>query len=94
MELGGVRSLGRARNQDILQIEDICRWLDGWQLDRRESAPSHGLKLLSILWVCVVSSFVSQGGLDGLSAHTPMRTPSLLDQSMTLHAVHACMQRG
>ena len=73
MELGGVGSLGRARNQDILQIEDICRWLDGWQLDTRESAPSHGLKLLSILWVCVVSSFVSQGGLDGLLAHTPMR---------------------
>ena len=75
MELGGVGSLGRARNQDILQIEDICRWLDGWQLDGRESAPSHGLKLLSILWVCFVSSFVSQGGLVGLPARTPPSHP-------------------
>ena len=71
VELGGMGSLGRARNGFVSRVEDRCGWLGGWQHDSRGSAPHGRWNVLSIVWVCLVSIFVSQGGLVGLPARTP-----------------------
>ena len=71
MELGGMGSLGRARKRIVLRVEDSCEWLGCWQQDSRESAPYGRWIMLSIVRVCLVSIFVSQGGLVGLPARHP-----------------------